>query len=95
MQEGFDPTYVKGVGNVLRLKVIETCIEEGIQGYDFLGELTEHKRTWGAEKRIGYNLYIGHRSLKNVLLFTKEVWPTGRFLRPSLLAAPSGKMHFD
>src|SRR5262249_23325960 len=31
IQEGFDPNYVKGVGNVLRAKVIEACVADGIR----------------------------------------------------------------
>lgn len=82
MQEGFDPDYLDGVGNVLRAKVIESCISDGVRAYDFLGEMTDHKRRWRAEERTGYDLLIGHRSPKNRLLFVREIWPTGRFLRP-------------
>ena len=82
LQEGFDPDYIDGVGNVLRTRVIEACIAEGIKAYDFLGDMTEHKRRWGAKLRTGYDFFISHKSLKNRILFTREVWPTGRFLRP-------------
>jgi CelD/BcsL family acetyltransferase involved in cellulose biosynthesis len=83
MQEGFDPEYVRGAGNVLRAKVIEECITEGIGVYDFLGEMTEHKRRWRAKERTGHDLFIGNRNLRNRLLFWKEVWPTGQYLRPA------------
>jgi len=82
LQDGFDPDFIPGVGNVLRFKVLETCIAEGISSYDLLGEMTEHKRRWGAKKRIGFDFIIGNKSLKNRLLFFKEIWPTGRFLVP-------------
>jgi CelD/BcsL family acetyltransferase involved in cellulose biosynthesis len=82
LQEGFDPRYASGVGNVLRVKSIEACIASGVRGYDFLGGMTEHKRRWLATPRTGYDLFIGRRSLKNRLLFAREIWPTGRFLRP-------------
>src|SRR5581483_10743914 len=49
IQEGFDPEYVKGVGNVLRAHVIEACIEAGVRTFDFLGEMSEHKRRWRAQ----------------------------------------------
>lgn len=81
LQEGFDPGCVPGIGNVLRAKVIEACIAEGIKAYDFLGQHTEHKRRWLAKQRTGYDFLIGHRSVKNRILFVKEIWPTGRFLR--------------
>ena len=80
LQEGFDPTYRKGVGNVLRAKVIEACIEEGVEAYDFLGEMTEHKRRWLAQPRTGHDLMIGRRTLKNGLLFAAGVWPSGRYM---------------
>jgi len=82
LQEGFDPEYVTGAGNVLRGKVIEAAIADGVTTYDFLGDMSEHKRRWLAVVRHGFDLLIGHRSLKNRALFFKEVWPTGRYLRP-------------
>lgn len=82
LQEGYDPSAPKGVGNVLRHLVIKACIEEGLSEYDFLGEYTDHKRRWGAEQRTGCDLFIGKRSLRNALLFSKQIWPTGRYLRP-------------
>jgi len=82
MQEGFDPDYVRGAGNALRARVIEECIAERIEMYDFLGEMTEHKRRWLGKIRKGHDLFIGNRNIRNLLLFWKEVWPTGRYLRP-------------
>jgi CelD/BcsL family acetyltransferase involved in cellulose biosynthesis len=82
MQEGFDPLYVKGAGHVLRAKSIENCIAEGIEAYDFLGDMTDHKRRWLATERFGYDLFIAAPHMKARLLFLRDVWPTGRFLRP-------------
>lgn len=82
MQEGFDPAYQAGVGNVLRHHVIEACIDEKLAAYDFLGEMSEHKSRWLAHKRTGYDIFMGHRSLRNLLLFALRVWPSGRFMRP-------------
>jgi CelD/BcsL family acetyltransferase involved in cellulose biosynthesis len=81
MQEGFDPDFVSGAGNVLRHVVIEKCIDEGLQNYDNLGGFTEHKRRWGAQERSGHSVLIGHPSLKNRLLFMREIWPAGKYLR--------------
>jgi len=81
MQEGFDPDYEDGAGNVLRHEVIELCINEGLTGYDFLGGFSEHKRRWGAVERSGHDLLIGRPSLKTRLLFAKAIWPTGRHIR--------------
>jgi CelD/BcsL family acetyltransferase involved in cellulose biosynthesis len=80
IQEGFNPAFSDGVGNVLRHLVIEECIKGGVKEYDFLGGYTEHKRRWGAVERAGYDVFIGHPSLKNRLLFSKEIWPNGRYM---------------
>jgi CelD/BcsL family acetyltransferase involved in cellulose biosynthesis len=85
LQEGFDPAYTNGAGNVLRAKIIEDCIAGGVRGYDFMGEMSEHKRRWSVDIRFGRHIFIGNRNMKNRILFAKEVWPTGRFLRPVLL----------
>lgn len=87
IQEGFDPEYVKGVGNVLRGKVIEDCINQGVECYDFLGEVSEHKKRWEVVERNGHHVFIGSRKLKNMLLFACGIWPTGRFFTPSILPA--------
>jgi len=79
LQEGFDPDYQKGVGNVLRARLIEDCIAEGVHTYDFLGGMSEHKRRWLGQERTGYDLLIGRRTLKNVPLF-RGFWPSCRFM---------------
>ncbi len=81
LQEGFDPDYEDGAGNVLRHEVIAACIDEGLTGYDFLGGFSEHKRRWGAVERSGHDLLIGRPSLKTRLLFAKAIWPSGRHIR--------------
>lgn len=81
LQEGYNPEYISGVGNVLRHVSIEQSIDEGLTGYDFLGAYTKHKRLWRAQKRTGYNLLIGRPSIKNRILFSCKIWPTGRALK--------------
>lgn len=82
IQEGFDPTIQPpAIGHVLRDVSMQRCIAEGLKSYDFLGEYSDHKRRWNAERRTGFDLFAGRRTLKNKLLFTRPVWPTGRFLR--------------
>jgi CelD/BcsL family acetyltransferase involved in cellulose biosynthesis len=83
VQEGFDPEFIKGVGNALRAHVIESCIQEGVVSVDFLGGFNDEKKGWLAQERFGHDLFIGHRKTKNVLPFRGGCWPTGRFLRPS------------
>ena len=85
MQEGFNPDFVKGAGNVLRHHMIEQCINEGLTEYDFLGGFTEHKRRWGAKKRLGKDILIGNRSLKTRLIMKYKFWPTGRYLKEKSL----------
>jgi hypothetical protein len=80
LQEGFEPA-IAGAGNALRIAVVRRCIEEGLAAYDFLGGYSEHKRRWGAQERVGCDLFIGARSAIGRLLFQKQVWPTGRYLR--------------
>jgi hypothetical protein len=53
--------------------------------YDFMGEMSAHKRRWSVDIRLGRHIFIGNRNVKNRILFANEVWPTGRFLRPVLL----------
>ncbi len=86
MQEGFDPGYLPGAGNMLRFAVLRECIESGIREYDFLGGYTDHKRRWGAELRHGQDLFIGRPGLANRMIFFGKVWPSGRYLCP---AAPA------
>lgn len=81
MQEGYDPNATHGIGNVLRNLVFEACIDEGLKIYDFLGGFTDHKRLWRAKERSGHDLFLGRRSLKNRLLFTQKVWPTGKYMQ--------------
>ena len=83
LQEGFDPEYSPHVGNVLRAHAIDDCIRNGIEEYDFLGGVSEHKRRWLAEERQGMDLLIAHDGLKNLPIRKGAVWPTGAYLRPS------------
>ena len=89
LQEGFDPAGQAGQGNVLRARVIEACIAEGITSYDFLGEFTEHKRRWLAQVRQGHDLFVTHGGVKSAGLRGLGVWPSGRYLRPEG-ASPGG-----
>jgi CelD/BcsL family acetyltransferase involved in cellulose biosynthesis len=82
LQEGFDPGGPGGQGNVLRSRVIEACIGEGLSTYDFLGTHTEHKRRWLAQPRRGYDFVVANRTATGAGLHALGVWPTGRYLRP-------------
>lgn len=80
LQEGFAPE-LPGVGNILRLRVMEWCIAKGITDYDFLGEHTPHKEHWGSRERSGSHLFLGSsRRSRNTLLALREIWPTGRLI---------------
>jgi CelD/BcsL family acetyltransferase involved in cellulose biosynthesis len=81
LQDGFDPDFSPGAGIVLRGKIIEACIADGLHGYDFLGEMSDHKTRWLADERVGQHVFILRHSLKNRILLGGDVWPTGRYLR--------------
>jgi CelD/BcsL family acetyltransferase involved in cellulose biosynthesis len=83
IQEGFDPDFTSGAGNVLRHKVIEACIAEGVGTYDLLAGASEHKRRWGAATREGHDLFVGRPGALTRLLVAAGIWPTGRYLRPA------------
>ncbi len=80
LQEGFDPEFAAGAGNVLRYRIIGRLIDDGVRTYDFLGGWSEHKRRWGAEARDGYEIFIGARKWRTLPLFFRDVWPRGRFI---------------
>lgn len=80
MQEGFDPEGTGGLGNVLRHAVMDWCIANNVQEYDYLGGSEEHKLKWGAKQHVGYTLFCGARSLKNRVLTAADIWPSGRFI---------------
>ena len=80
IQEGFDPEFHPGVGNLLRKYVLESCLKEGLKEYDFLQGASEHKRRWGAVHRQGYDVIVWRSSLKTLLLKRLGLWPTGRYL---------------
>ena len=82
LQEGFDPSGVPGIGNVLREHVFKECIRESVREYDFLGEHTDHKARWGAQQRSGCDLFIGRRLLSTAPIFSVGISPTGRYLKP-------------
>ena len=82
LQEGFDPSAIRGAGNALRGHVIENLIDEGIRDYDFLGGHTDHKHRWSANERFGAEFVIANNSFKGWLTRIIGIWPTGLYLRP-------------
>ena len=81
LQEGLDPDCVPGVGNALRARVIEDMIRLGVREYDFLGEVSEHKRRWLAETRVGLDLLAARPCLKNIPFLKGGIWPPGKYLQ--------------
>jgi CelD/BcsL family acetyltransferase involved in cellulose biosynthesis len=50
LQAGRDPAYrADGVGMVLQAYVLRQFIDEGVRCYDFLGGMSEYKRSWDAQ----------------------------------------------
>jgi len=82
IQEGYNPDFLPGVGQVLRHFSYTSCQKSGVMDYDFLGIYTDHKRRWLAEKKLGVNLFIWHNKVKNIPFQLKPIWPTGRYLKP-------------
>lgn len=80
IQEGFNPDFLAGTGQVLRYFSFQQCIQEQLQSYDFLGIYTDHKRRWLADKKPGCHLFIYSNKLKNLPFKLKEIWPTGQYL---------------
>jgi len=80
IQEGFNPDFLAGSGQVLRYFSFNQNIKEQVKEYDFLGVYTDHKRRWLAEKRLGCNLFIFPNKLKNSPFKLKAIWPTGAYL---------------
>ncbi|HEX5030738.1 MAG TPA: GNAT family N-acetyltransferase [Candidatus Eisenbacteria bacterium] len=70
LQEGLDPAWFEhGAGNALRAHVFQDCIARGIAVYDFLGGVTAHKLSWGAETVWSARVTTGPPSWKNRILF--------------------------
>ena len=80
MQEGFDPDFIAGTGQVLRHAAFLQCQQEQLDEYDFLGIYTNHKRRWLAAEKNGCQLFIWQDKLKNTPFNFTPIWPTGRFL---------------
>ncbi|MFT5879883.1 MAG: hypothetical protein ACI86X_001004 [Moritella sp.] len=80
IQEGFNPDFVAGAGQVLRHASFQHCHNEGLEIYDFLGGYTNHKRRWLAHKNIGCHLFIWQHKYKNLPFKYRDIWPTGRYL---------------
>ena len=90
LQEGFDPEWIeKGVGNVLRALVFGDCIERGVKRYDFLGGVTEHKLSWGAEVKYSRRVWTAGRGLKTWVYF--EAPRIYRKLRPAPAPPPGNR----
>lgn len=49
---GFDPEYSRyGVANLLRMHVIEECIQKGLREYDLMRGDEPYKRNWGTDSK--------------------------------------------
>jgi CelD/BcsL family acetyltransferase involved in cellulose biosynthesis len=71
LQEGLDPDWFDhGAGNALRAHVFQDCIARGLEVYDFLGGVTPHKLSWGAEIVYSVRVMTGPGSFRNRILFT-------------------------
>jgi len=80
LQEGYDPRFLAGSGQVLRHEIMQQCIDEDLHCYDFLGGYTDHKRRWLAQRKKGGQLFIYQKRLKNLPFYLQKIWPTGAYL---------------
>lgn len=85
IQEGFNPDFVAGAGQVLRHASFQLCLNEELELYDFLGIYTNHKRRWLAHKHLGCHLFIWQDKYKNLPFKYRDIWPTGRYLNEKQL----------
>lgn len=71
LNEGLDPEWFEhGVGNALRAYAFRDCIARGVDVYDFLGGVTQHKLSWGAEVVHSVRVITGPPSIRNRIAFT-------------------------
>jgi CelD/BcsL family acetyltransferase involved in cellulose biosynthesis len=71
LNEGLDPEWFEhGAGNALRAHVFRDCIARGLDVYDFLGGVTQHKLSWGAEVVHSVRVITGPPSIRNRIAFT-------------------------
>jgi CelD/BcsL family acetyltransferase involved in cellulose biosynthesis len=81
---GFDPSYAKyGVGNLLSLFVMNKCIEEGLNEFDFMRGAEAYKERWNAFVRVNYQAKIPKRGfMSNVRNWLYEnYWHQGTRLK--------------
>lgn len=78
LQDGYDPDWGdKRVARVLRGYVFKQCIEKGLYEYDFLREISDHKRNWEAIEKYSIDFTIGRtnfttRMYLNVPVYVKQ-----------------------
>ncbi len=80
IQEGFNPAFHQGVGNLLRFNAIKKTIAEGVTEYDFLLGASTHKSRWTQEIRNGYHIFIWNNNKRNIPFKSNRIWPSGRLL---------------
>ena len=65
---GFDPDYSKyGVGNLILAKIIEKCVEKGIEEYDFLKGDESYKFDWTSTYRRNWGIRFVNRKFTSSL----------------------------
>jgi len=73
LQGGFDTGLSSlGVGIVLKAKILQALVQEGVRCYDFLGGGEDYKLRWGAELRSYHNLRCALPGSKGALYLKME-----------------------
>jgi CelD/BcsL family acetyltransferase involved in cellulose biosynthesis len=81
---GMDPAYGRfSVGNLLFLKVIEKCIQEGLLEFDFMWGTDQYKRRFITSERSNFEAFIPKKGLFGAFKHSlyKEYWLQGKRIK--------------
>ncbi len=84
IQSGYQP-HINGCGMVSVDRSIKLAIGLGIKEYDFPAGSSDYKMKFKAMPREGLKIFAGRKTLLNLLIFSKKIWPKGRFIDEGLL----------
>ncbi len=87
MKTGFDEAHGRlSPGLVLRAEVLRSSIEEGLRGYDFLGDPDTYKTRWTSELRPRTQVWAYRREALGGYLYRKNLRPLLKAARDRALA---------
>lgn len=87
VKTGFDETHSRlSPGLVLRAEVLRSSIEEGLSGYDFLGEPDDYKTRWTSQVRPRVRIFAYRGAARPGYVYRKTVRPLLKSARDRALA---------